>query len=1199
MENKILSYSKMRKVTNSKKQVARRALLAMHEFSSLKEAKKALGMQHEKADDVYEQLMTNYNEQIDVIRKQQRRAKYQEAKEIQQDVTKVLTFNKDGNAITLRNMTPKKLIRILESLDLTQRVVLEIDEKFITLSHDKVNKMLKDIEQFWVHEVEDYGSNYNADIILQIKEVREITLQRPKWKGKNTKEGAFFKYYHLTTLDLGRFGVHSEKQEKYNENCFVQSLITLGIDDEIVRGIRSIICSKYLPTNKLSQIAEKFKLYFRIKTLDKKKDTYNFGNKSHREVLLGLIDQHYFAIAPVQITTYALKNYFELNTLENYNQIIDKTHKKKKDRFTNSWEVIKYMHANKDTYLREIPLDDLLDTQYYNEAPSKIVDLNYNHNSIKENLVKPKKDINASLVFFDFETITDEIIHTPYMVCNSETKIQYGDGCGYYMLRDLYEKFHKQHNTLILIAHNAGYDFRFLQPYLILDSMIERGHNVLEVKSRFYYAKGRYMTVILKDSYSIITMPLRKFGECFQLDQEKEIIPYYLYTRHNIEKKLVPISECKAYCDRQVRSNILDRLVTTKDYTDFFKSFLDNCSKWGCIEDDRVDIIKYSKIYCEKDVEVLQKGYTKFGEMLQESCNMDIKHFMSSAQLAHQYMLEKNVFEGVNQLSSTPREYIMKCMVGGRTMCAENKMHHVIAVLDDFDAVSLYPSAMHRLGGYLKGAPKVLENKSYTFLQKQDGYFVQIKVNHVGKSRKFPLMSFVNKDGVRTFTNTPIDNLYVCKFDLEDLIKFHQIEFEIIDGYYYNEGRNEELKDVIDFVFNERLKLKHQENPLQEIYKLIMNSSYGKTLQKAIAEEIKFVSGRDLDNTIDKHYNRIIHYEGVTKLHNEDDSFKKYKVKMEKGINDHFNNCHCGVEVLAMSKRIMNEVMCLAEDKGLTIYYQDTDSMHIKHDDIATLAEHYKQEYNRTLIGESMGQFHTDFKSKLLKGQIHAVESIFLGKKCYIDKLKGDEEGVYDYHIRMKGVPNGSITHKAKTENRSVMDIYKSLLKGKAETFDICCGGDKISFDYHSNYTISTKFKFERELKFRNLEGQFEKTENTCQHSVSQEHALVNHHIYKWSSKDCNMIYVGRTKDFKKRRDGHIKACNKPDHRHHNTLLYKTIREHGGTDNWNMEVIDSFYAQDKRQAEQREQEWKDKLDASLNMLNPVRKQKAKEFVINP
>ena len=36
-----------------------------------------------------------------------------------------------------------------------------------------------------------------------------------------------------------------------------------------------------------------------------------------------------------------------------------------------------------------------------------------------------------------------------------------------------------------------------------------------------------------------------------------------------------------------------------------------------------------------------------------------------------------------------------------------------------------------------------------------------------------------------------------------------------------------------------------------------------------------------------------------------------------------------------------------------------------------------------------MGQFHSDFESDILKGgkkDIHAVESIFLGKKCYIDK---------------------------------------------------------------------------------------------------------------------------------------------------------------------------------------------------------------------
>ena len=111
-----------------------------------------------------------------------------------------------------------------------------------------------------------------------------------------------------------------------------------------------------------------------------------------------------------------------------------------------------------------------------------------------------------------------------------------------------------------------------------------------------------------------------------------------------------------------------------------------------------------------------------------------------------------------------------------------------------------------------------------------------------------------------------------------------------------------------------------------------------------------------------------------------------------------------------------------------------------------------------------MNQFHTDFNSDIITGNqyknkvtkevitqnmsmadrkeflkdknwkaisdIHAVESIFLGKKCYIDVLKGLNsmgEVVFDYHMRMKGIPNGSIKYKAKVENRTLMDIYKSL----------------------------------------------------------------------------------------------------------------------------------------------------------------------------
>ena len=42
----------------------------------------------------------------------------------------------------------------------------------------------------------------------------------------------------------------------------------------------------------------------------------------------------------------------------------------------------------------------------------------------------------------------------------------------------------------------------------------------------------------------------------------------------------------------------------------------------------------------------------------------------------------------------------------------------------------------------------------------------------------------------------------------------------------------------------------------------------------------------------------------------------------------------------------MNEVMTLAEDLGLSIWYQDTDSMHINYEEVELLAKEFKKKYN-------------------------------------------------------------------------------------------------------------------------------------------------------------------------------------------------------------------------------------------------------------
>ena len=75
-----------------------------------------------------------------------------------------------------------------------------------------------------------------------------------------------------------------------------------------------------------------------------------------------------------------------------------------------------------------------------------------------------------------------------------------------------------------------------------------------------------------------------------------------------------------------------------------------------------------------------------------------------------------------------------------------------------------------------------------------------------------------------------------------------------------------------------------------------------------------------------------------------------------KPTNNHFNNSLLGIQILSMSKRIMNEVMCLAYDVGCHIFYQDTDSMHIFKDDLPKLEEAYKNKYNRELRGSNLGQ---------------------------------------------------------------------------------------------------------------------------------------------------------------------------------------------------------------------------------------------------
>ena len=79
----------------------------------------------------------------------------------------------------------------------------------------------------------------------------------------------------------------------------------------------------------------------------------------------------------------------------------------------------------------------------------------------------------------------------------------------------------------------------------------------------------------------------------------------------------------------------------------------------------------------------------------------------------------------------------------------------------------------------------------------------------IRKHLDFALTSKIDEDGVINFTNN-MDNdiIHVDKTSLEDLIEFQKASFEIIAGYYFNEGRNGAINHVIEYLYNLRLKLK-------------------------------------------------------------------------------------------------------------------------------------------------------------------------------------------------------------------------------------------------------------------------------------------------------------------------------------------------------------------------------------------------------
>lgn len=934
------------------------------------------------------------------------------------------------------------------------RWTLSVNGLHYTLN-DKTRTRLRDmIERGMVQAQVGVGSD--AELIQFIQAVNEMTIAPiDELNTYAFDNGAFFKYLHLTHYDFSRYGIYSSiVPENYNENCLIYAFKLAGVEPSIIEDMKLRMKNRNIPRSDLKQIAEDYNLTIFVRTANQEKAKtkpfmYGSGGKV---IYLGSLDNHYFINEKTNFTRFCIENYEEVKNLHQGFLIYKrkgKYYERDAKRCIDSYDLVKLLLEKKDVLLKEITMNDQLiaTTQFYDKINDEITHLDYSVEKCCRPVAMPKesKDEEYKTIFFDFETYTKNSVHIPYLCVMYDGNVKqtfYGETCGLQMLLAL-------NTNTRLIAHNAHYDYRFLIRYLSQIEELSRGNRLIGCNAIFNGYK-----IQVKDSYHLISMALKKFPKIFGLNVSKEVMFYNFYSEETIRHRWYKPSA------------IYDTLVFDED--DFktkdeaYNHLLQNIKLWNLENSNgEFDIIEYSRRYCEIDCEILQRGYTIFREWNLKLLDLDIDNILTIASLAHRYLISKGCYEGVNELSGIPQAFIQGAVVGGRTMVSENKKIKIEGKINDFDAVSLYPSAMHRMDGFLKGTPKIITELTYDFLKQQDGYFVDVLIKNVAIHRKFPLMSYKNEDGVRLFTNDMVGRIIrVDRYALEDLIQFQGISFDVLRGYYFNEGFNTKINEVIKFLFEERLRMKKEENPAQEVYKLIMNSGYGKSIMKPVETETKiFDDEKKFKIYLSRHYNWV-------------SSFVKFgskiKVNMIKTLNDHFNIAQVGTMILSMSKRIMNEVMCLAEDNGLDIYYQDTDSNHILDKDIEILANKFYEKYNRKLVGKGFGQFHSDFE---IKGadDVYSRRAIFLGKKCYIDELVGMKNGkeVIDYHIRMKGVPNSCIKYTAKKLGYdNVFKMYDDLYNGKAITFDLTQDGSKANFKFEKNYNVKTCDIFSRCISF-------------------------------------------------------------------------------------------------------------------------------------
>ena len=990
----------------------------------------------------------------------------------------------DGTALTTQQAT--RVFNELTSQTRFQiRIVWSGTEQFIPVNEttrDFITSILTN--GFVVEEGQRYGSDVLDNITINdITTFELIRLNQPQHP--MLRDGRFFPFINTTNLDLSSYQIYNQEQTnklKEREHCLLHTLQECGISLSITNEIKLLLvegCNfRKKDLKLLPKIIKQNITLHELKPCGKIKKT--IIGKEKENINIALHSSHFFKYEETIFSRYFINNYEELKDIDEAFRIVKKDEKKiwrTDERKINSLSLVDKLM--RDGYFKKLDMSSFQETASHTLLKNHIYLDNIEKEQQKKKVIVRKVEEKA-IYFADCESFVYNIEreHRLYLLgvvgekddfvkiynvmdgLHAGRKVSPPQDLVYEFLNNI-TKYGKQ--DALVYFHNLKYDYHLLEPYINIKNKCEKDNSLYSVVITY-----KKREIELRDSYKLIPFALEKFQSEFNLDEKyskKDAIYYKYYTEENNGK------ECKVETYRELLPHtermIFDKNMRTEPTYNY--------------ENKTFNPTEYYKEYLRYDCLVLKKGLYKFNELIESITGLSIYDSLTISSLTDKYMLKEGAYKNVYEVKGNLRAYIAKAVYGGRVCVNEKyKKKTVEGKISDYDGVSLYPSAINRLCreiGLPCGKAKRLEGEDW----KTKIYSIlTVKITKVNKKQQMPFIAHKG-EGIIDYTNeAPENEIVIDSITLEDYIKFHEIEYEILDGVYWNDGVNKKMGEIVIELFNERLKKKKTNKALGNVLKLMLNSAYGKTIMKKTNTEKKIVKTSHKRKDESGRWVDIKHTNFNDYVYNNFNTIKSYRrvngdnFEVESICCDNtYNRGHIGCAILSMSKRIMNEVFDVANDNNYPIYYTDTDSLHCNLEDVAKLEEKYEERYGKVLNGKQLEQFHTDFNLDGAEGEIYATKSIFLGKKSYIDCLESvDENGekIYGHHIRLKGITEEGLEDAAKKYENGYFGLYEDLAKGNEvkiilNPYNESENSKKDLFEFGKGY-VKIKKEFIRSVKF-------------------------------------------------------------------------------------------------------------------------------------